>query len=80
MSRDILGAGGVAGTIFALFEFGFLHAPELLTVVGPLVRLADDVPWLPAATLADVRTAILVLVVLFGLYRLANSAAERFKT
>jgi len=77
MSRDILAGGGVTATVWAVFEFGFVHATDLLAVIGPLYRLAEDVDYLPAATLAQVRTAVLALVVLYGLYRLANSAAER---
>lgn len=78
MSRDFALGGGIAGSVWALFHFGFVHSPELLGVIGPLLRLSERFAWLPSDPLRKLWMGVTVLVLLFGLYRLAESAIERF--
>lgn len=78
MKRELFGAGGIAGSAWAFFEFGIMHSPELLGVVSPLLRLARETAWLPVDPLQKARLAVLVIVVTLSAWKFAASARERF--
>lgn len=78
MRRELLGGGGVAGSVWAFLEFGIIHSPELLGVVSPLLRLARTTPWLPVDPLQKARLVVLVLVVVVSAYTFLKQAQERF--
>jgi hypothetical protein len=78
MKRELFGAGGVTGSVWAFLEFGIIHSPELLGVVSPLLRLARTTAWLPVDPLRKARLVVLVLVVVVSGYTFLKRAQERF--
>lgn len=77
MSRDVAIGTSLFGSVWAVLEFGLIHSPELLGIVGPLLRLSRRTAWLPTNPLKKAWMAVTVLVFLVGLWKFSKSVRER---